>query len=132
MLLSRHGVGTYQGNELTSNSSGHTRPQSSQLAESLGSDPVLKRRISVRELISTSKTEEKKKKKKKEREKKTNKKQANKNNNNKTKNNAGRERMVEHSPEILASEAKAITTTTTTTTTIIGDSWFKRKKNPDS
>ena len=32
-VLSRHGVGTYQGNELTCNSSGNSRPQLSQLTE---------------------------------------------------------------------------------------------------
>ena len=30
-MLSGHGVGTYEENELTHNSSGNTRPQSSQL-----------------------------------------------------------------------------------------------------
>ena len=37
-VLSRHSVGTYQGNELTRNSSGSTRRQSSQLAEQLWTD----------------------------------------------------------------------------------------------
>ena len=42
-MLSRHSVGTYQGNEPTRNSSGNTRPQSSQLAEPLWTDPGLKK-----------------------------------------------------------------------------------------
>ena len=37
--LTRHTVGTYQENELTRNSSGNTRSQSSQLAELLWTDP---------------------------------------------------------------------------------------------
>ena len=41
------------GNELTGNSSGNTRSQSSQVAEPLRTDPGLKSGISVRELIST-------------------------------------------------------------------------------
>ena len=40
-------------NQLTRNSSGNTRPQSSQLTEPLWTDPGLKSEISVRELIST-------------------------------------------------------------------------------
>ena len=52
-MLSGHGVGTYQENELTRNLSGNTRPQSSQLAEPLWTDPGVKSGISVRELIST-------------------------------------------------------------------------------
>ena len=59
MPRSGHTVRTYQGNELTRNSSGNTRSQSSQLAEPLWIDPVLKSGISVRELISTL-TKEKK------------------------------------------------------------------------
>ena len=55
-MLSRYGMGTYQGNELTSNSSGNTRPQSSQLAEPLWTDPGLNSGISVRELISSLKS----------------------------------------------------------------------------
>ena len=51
-------MGTYQETiELTRNSSGRTRPQSSQLAEPLWTDPGLKNGISVRELISTLKKE---------------------------------------------------------------------------
>ena len=53
-MLSRHSVGTYQGNKLTRNSSGNARPQSSQLAKPLWNDPDLNTGISVRELISTS------------------------------------------------------------------------------
>ena len=41
------------GNELTYNLSGNTHPQSSQLAEPKWTDPGLKSRISLRELIST-------------------------------------------------------------------------------
>ena len=52
-MLSRHRVGTYQGNELTQNSSGNTRQQLSQLARPLWTDPGLKCAIGVRELIST-------------------------------------------------------------------------------
>ena len=63
MPLSRHSVGNYQENELTSNSSENTRSQSFQLAEPLWTDPGLKRGISVRELISTLKKKKKKKKK---------------------------------------------------------------------
>ena len=43
------------GNELTRKSSGNIRSQSSQLAEPLWTDPDLKSRISLRELISTLK-----------------------------------------------------------------------------
>ena len=45
--------GTLSGNELTRNSSGNTRLQSSHLAEPLWTDPGLKTGISVCELIST-------------------------------------------------------------------------------
>ena len=45
--------GNLSGNELTRNSSGNARLQSSQLAEPLWTDPGLKSGISVRELIST-------------------------------------------------------------------------------
>ena len=55
MPLSRRSVGNLSGNELTRNSSGNTRSQSSQLAEPLWTDPGLKSGISVRELISTVK-----------------------------------------------------------------------------
>ena len=41
MPLCRHSVGTYQENDLTLNWSGHTRPQSSQLAEPLWTDSRL-------------------------------------------------------------------------------------------
>ena len=61
MPLSRHTVGNYQENELTSNSSGNTRSQSFQLAEPLWTDPGLKSGISVCELISTLKKKRKKK-----------------------------------------------------------------------
>ena len=64
-MPSRHSEGTYQGNELSRNSSGNTRPQSSQLAEPLWTDPSLKSGIGVRELISTQKKKRRKKKKKK-------------------------------------------------------------------
>ena len=52
-MLYRHSAGTYEENELTRNSLGNTRPQSSQLAEPLWTDTGLKCGISVRELIST-------------------------------------------------------------------------------
>ena len=52
-MLSRHSVGTYQGNELTRNSSGNTWPQLSQLAEPLWTDLGVKSGISMRDLIST-------------------------------------------------------------------------------
>ena len=45
--------GNRSGNELTRNSSGNSRPQSSHLAEPLWTDPDLKIEISVGELIST-------------------------------------------------------------------------------
>ena len=45
--------GNLSGNELTRNSSGNTRPQSTHLAEPLWTDPGLKSGISVRDLIST-------------------------------------------------------------------------------
>ena len=48
--------GSLSGNELTRNSSGNTRPQSSQLAEPLWTDRGLKSGVSVRELISTLNT----------------------------------------------------------------------------
>ena len=47
MPLSRYSVGI--------NSTGSTRPQSSQLAETLWADPDLKSEIGVRELISIKK-----------------------------------------------------------------------------
>ena len=47
--------GNLSGNELTCNLSGNIRPQSSQIAEPLWTDPGLKSAISVRELISTLK-----------------------------------------------------------------------------
>ena len=46
-------VGTLPGNELTRNSSGNTRSQSSQLAEPLWTNPGVKSGISVRKLIPT-------------------------------------------------------------------------------
>ena len=54
-MLFRDSVETYQGDELTRNSSRNTRPQSSQLAQLLWTDPGLKSGIGVRELISTLK-----------------------------------------------------------------------------
>ena len=71
--------GNLSGNELTRNSSAKTWLQSSQLAEPVWTDPGLKSGITVRELISTSKKKKK----------------------------ACEERMVEHSPKILASEEKS-------------------------
>ena len=51
-MLSKHSVGTYQGNKLTHNSSGKTWPQSSQIAEPLWTDPGLTSGISVLKLTS--------------------------------------------------------------------------------
>ena len=45
--------GNLSGNELTRNLSGNIRPQSSQLAETLWTDPGIKSGPSVRELTST-------------------------------------------------------------------------------
>ena len=59
MPLSRHNVGNLFGNELTRNLSGSIRPQSSQLAEPLWTNPGINSGISVRELISTLKKKEK-------------------------------------------------------------------------
>ena len=50
--LSKHNVGTDQGNEVTRNSSGNTRPKSSQLAKPLWTEPGLKSGLGVRELVS--------------------------------------------------------------------------------
>ena len=46
--LSRHSVGKYQENELTDHSAGNTPPQSSQLAETLWTDPGLVSETGVR------------------------------------------------------------------------------------
>ena len=54
-MLSLRSAGTYQGIELTSNSSGNAWPESSQFAEPLWTDFGLKSCIGVRELISTFK-----------------------------------------------------------------------------
>ena len=59
MPLSGHSVGTLSGNELTCNSSENTRPQSSQLAEPLWTNPGVKRGISMRKLISNKKRKKK-------------------------------------------------------------------------
>ena len=61
MSLSRHSVGGASGNELTRNSSGNTRSQSSQLAVPLWTDPGFKNGSSARELMSTLKEKKKKK-----------------------------------------------------------------------
>ena len=45
MFLSRHSVGTLSGNELTHDSSGNTRSQSSQLIEPLWTNPRVKSEI---------------------------------------------------------------------------------------
>ena len=82
MQLSRHSVGIYQETSSHATRQGNTRPQSSQLAEPLWTDPCLNSGISVRELISTQKKKEE---------------------------SAGGKLMVEHSPKILASEKKATT-----------------------
>ena len=52
-------AGNLSGNELARNLSGNIRPQSSQLAEPLWTDPGIKSGISVHELISISKKKEK-------------------------------------------------------------------------
>ena len=52
-MLPRHSVQTYQGKELTCNSSGNARLQSSQLAEPLWSDSGLNSGIGECELVST-------------------------------------------------------------------------------
>ena len=54
-MLSRQSVRMSQGNDLTRSSSENSRPQLSQLAEPLWTDPDLKSKIGVRELISTEK-----------------------------------------------------------------------------
>ena len=53
-MLSMHSVGTCNGNELTGNSSGYTRPQSSQLTEPLWTDPGLKSGIGAHKLFDES------------------------------------------------------------------------------
>ena len=60
MLAVQAWCGNLSGNELTRNSSGNTRPQSSQLAKPLWTDPSIKCGINVRELISTSHKKQKK------------------------------------------------------------------------
>ena len=67
IVLSRYSAGSYQGNELTRSPSGNARPQLSQLAEPMWSDPSLESGTDAYELISTPK---KKKERKKEKEKK--------------------------------------------------------------
>ena len=52
-MLSWYSIRTHQGTEFKRNSSENARPQSSQLAEPLRTDPGIKSAISVRELIST-------------------------------------------------------------------------------
>ena len=54
-MLSSHCVGTCQGNELTRNSSGSPRSQSSQIAEPVWTDPNpnLKNGIVARKVVST-------------------------------------------------------------------------------
>ena len=51
-MLSKLYVGTYHGNELTHDSLGSVRPQSSHLSELLWPNSGLKSEIDVRELIS--------------------------------------------------------------------------------
>ena len=65
LLTQRSRSGNLSKNELTRNLSGKIRLQSSQLAEPLWTDPGIKSGISVRGLISTSKTKENKQKNKK-------------------------------------------------------------------
>ena len=52
-MLPRHSEGTYQEKELTSNSSGNTRSQSTQLAEPLWTASGLKSEIGASRRIST-------------------------------------------------------------------------------
>ena len=59
-VLFRHGRSTYQGNELTRNSSWNASPQSSQFAEPPWVDTRLKSGIGARELIPASKKKKKK------------------------------------------------------------------------
>ena len=59
MLSWWHSVGIYPENELTRNLSGNIRPQSSQPAELLWTDPGMQSGIIVRKLISTSKERKK-------------------------------------------------------------------------
>ena len=54
-MLSRHSMETYQGNELTHNSSGNAQPQLSQLAEPLWTDTGSESEIDVHEPISALK-----------------------------------------------------------------------------
>ena len=61
---SRLSVKTYEGSDLTRNASGNTRPQSSQLAKPLWTDPRIMSGISVRDLISTLKKKKQNKKQK--------------------------------------------------------------------
>ena len=76
--------GNLSGNELTRNLSGNIRPQSSQPAEPLWTDPELNSGISARANLASKQT----------------------------KKSAGGERIVERSSKILASEVKATTPTT--------------------
>ena len=63
MLAVQACCGNLTGNVLTCNSSGNTRPQSSQLAGPLWTDPGLKNGISVRELLSNEKKKKNEEKK---------------------------------------------------------------------
>ena len=60
-MLSRHSVGIYEGNGHTHGSSENSRPQSSQLAKPLWTDPGLKSGIGMHELIPIKKEKERKK-----------------------------------------------------------------------
>ena len=82
-MLSRHNVGTYQGDELASNLSENAQPQPSQFTEPLWADSCLKSGISVQELIPLYK-----------------------------KKSAGSDCFNEPSHKILVREEKATTTTT--------------------
>ena len=66
-MLSRHIVGTYQGNELTRISPRNARLLSSELAEPPWTDPGLKVGIGAHTLISTKGEKKEKKSKKKKR-----------------------------------------------------------------
>ena len=71
IVLSRYSAGSYQRNELTRSPSGNARPQLSQLAEPMWSDPSLESGTDAYELISTPKKKKKERKKKKKRKSKS-------------------------------------------------------------
>ena len=84
-MLPRQSEGTYHGNELTRNSSGNTRPQSSPLAELLWTDPGVKVELVCAGLFPFYPPQKKEKKKKK---------------------SAGGKWIAEPSPQILTARKK--------------------------